>query len=310
MEACTGFGRGLGIIVAIDKSTFAIYNSVRVSSSAFQCGVHYAQSSKDRYLSTLQELMPDGMARQPPFLSQPSKAEKTRPSPACPLNALIFHRAIAQSEFALIAPSAADHDDSTTHLFRVMVNFISSLEVSPPQDSETSAMEVASPIATRVHEGRHLVDAPALNLPLIAIDPTGDLFLQVGSSSSPSINDTPSNTAPAGRLPPNVTFQVHSRNLANASQPLEKMLYGGFVESRREHSNEPWIVKLPDDDPDGWQFLLKILHLDWKAATDFFDSVAMNNLKSDKETSAKIMETLYDITVILDKYDFIQVLKP
>lgn len=171
-------------------------------------------------------------------------------------------------------------------------------------------MEVTSPNATRARKGRHLVDAPALNSPLVIIDPTGDLFLQVGSPSSPSTDETPRSTAHAERLLPNVTFQVHSRSLANASQSLEKMLYGGFAESRREHSSQPWVVKLPDDEPNGWQFLLKIIHLDWKAATEFFGTVAKNYRESAKDTTAEIMDKLYDITVIIDKYDFIQVLKP
>lgn len=112
------------------------------------------------------------------------------------------------------------------------------------------------------------------------LDPRGDLCLEIG-------------------LHPAKSFRVCSRTVARASPFFDKLLYGDFKESKKlcpQNGNLGWAVKLPEDDPTVMELLLSICH-------GQFDVVARYN----KGLNVK---SLYDISIVTDKYDMAHVLQP
>ncbi|KAK1994417.1 hypothetical protein LX36DRAFT_727445 [Colletotrichum falcatum] len=113
---------------------------------------------------------------------------------------------------------------------------------------------------------------------LDVLDPRGDLRLQVGGEVE---------TKPK-------TYLVCSKALARVSTVFDKMLYGGFAESRptgAEH--KPWTVELPDDRQEPTELLLHIAH-------GRFDSVP-EQLE---------LTRLYQFLVVVNKYDAVGAARP
>ncbi|KAF5526826.1 hypothetical protein CGCA056_v001722 [Colletotrichum aenigma] len=103
------------------------------------------------------------------------------------------------------------------------------------------------------------------------LDELGDLTLRVGPEQS--------------------TFKVCSRTVARASPVFMKMLHGRFKESRPESSD--WIVDLPDDDTESMQIMLNMMHarFDWVP-------------------QGISIQELYEMLVLVDKYDALDVVRP
>lgn len=103
-------------------------------------------------------------------------------------------------------------------------------------------------------------------------DPRGDLILEVG--------------------PNNASYLVCSRSISRASPVFDKMLFGGFAESKPEADGE-WRIQLPEDDPAAMRLLLNIIH------GRFADVIAPATEK-----------LLFDVTVLTDKYSLTHILRP
>ncbi|KAI1504928.1 hypothetical protein F5X99DRAFT_416338 [Biscogniauxia marginata] len=111
------------------------------------------------------------------------------------------------------------------------------------------------------------------------IEPEGDLGLAAGEGDYITL------------------FIVCSTVLSRASRVLDKMLHGGFTESKElQPQNSEWIVRLPDDDPDALEVFLNIAHNRFQHVSSF---------------GARITpKRLYDLTVLADKYDLTHLLRP
>ncbi|KAJ1330874.1 BTB/POZ domain-containing protein [Microdochium nivale] len=121
---------------------------------------------------------------------------------------------------------------------------------------------------------------------VVVVDSRGDLLLQVGGGLL---------TEP----PPALMFKVCSRTLARQSPVFDKMLFGGFTESKPDWPSAMWTVKLPDDDVDAMKQLLGLMHGDWTAFSI-----------GPEFTPACNVATLYDLLVLLDKYDCVAMIRP
>lgn len=108
-----------------------------------------------------------------------------------------------------------------------------------------------------------------------------------------------------------IAFRVCSRTMARAAAPFDAMLYRGFKESikaeptkteptRLEPTQEgsEWIVRLPDDDPWVMALLLPVIH----GCFTEFDPQTLQG--------ATGLQNLYKVTVLTDKYDMTQILRP
>ncbi|KAK2029022.1 hypothetical protein LX32DRAFT_663548 [Colletotrichum zoysiae] len=105
------------------------------------------------------------------------------------------------------------------------------------------------------------------------LEPRGDLHLRVGKD----VEKKPK------------TYLVCSKAVARASAVFEKMLYGGFAESRppaEAAQEQRWTVELPDDRQEPTELLLRIAH-------GRFDGVP-EKLE---------LTRLYQFLVVVDKYD-------
>ncbi|KXJ85603.1 hypothetical protein Micbo1qcDRAFT_169280 [Microdochium bolleyi] len=129
---------------------------------------------------------------------------------------------------------------------------------------------------------------PAAALSTCVVDPRGDLWLHT--------------TGSAGILePPNVPtkFRVCSRTMARSSRVFEKMLFGGFAESKTENGAE-WVVQLPDDATITMQPLFELMH-------SKFDSLER---PAGERSQSDLLDKLHSLIVAADKYDCISLLKP
>jgi len=121
--------------------------------------------------------------------------------------------------------------------------------------------------------------------PKVSLDPKADLCLQVGTS-------------------PTISFAVCARDLERSSPVWDRMLNGYFMESKkhRPHGDaSEWIIELPDDNPRAMGVLLDIVH-------GRFDRVPTYDFR--RLTGALMIDDLYSITVLLDKYDMMHVVRP
>lgn len=108
-----------------------------------------------------------------------------------------------------------------------------------------------------------------------AYDENGDLILIVGPQAEGS-------------------FRVCSRTLARTSLVFEKMLFGGFAESRsRYHGGDYWEITLPEDDADSMDIFLNIVH---GRPADVPKTLALR--------------ALYDLLTVTHKYDATHVVWP
>ncbi|KAK1584972.1 uncharacterized protein LY79DRAFT_591828 [Colletotrichum navitas] len=103
------------------------------------------------------------------------------------------------------------------------------------------------------------------------LDSRGDLHLQVGGD----VEKQPK------------TYLVCSKSLARVSTVFEKMLYGGFAESRpTDTAYRRWTVELPDDRLEPTELLLHIAHG-----------------RFDRVPEQLELTRLYQFLVVIDKYD-------
>lgn len=82
------------------------------------------------------------------------------------------------------------------------------------------------------------------NFPDVKVDSDGDLILIVGIASGQ----------------PAKGFLVCSHSLAQASMIFNTLLYGPMSTCKPTDPSTPWIVRLPDDDPDAFQTMLLLLY--------------------------------------------------
>jgi hypothetical protein len=123
----------------------------------------------------------------------------------------------------------------------------------------------------------------------IVFDPIGDLRLEVNGHWS---------------------FIVCSRALARASPVFEKMFFGGFSESKPTDPHTKWVVKLPEENVDGLEIILNIIHGNVykipKTISDH-DKVQRSNPRARMEMAWKL---LYGVACTADYYDLVEFLRP
>jgi hypothetical protein len=90
-----------------------------------------------------------------------------------------------------------------------------------------------------------------------------------------------------------VSFRVCSRSLARSSSHWEKLLFGPSAESKGQQSGDNWSITLPEDDSDALRIVLQAVHCNFEAIPMVLQQ-----------------ETLFNITVMCDKYDMVKLLKP
>ncbi|KAB5545682.1 hypothetical protein GE09DRAFT_215796 [Coniochaeta sp. 2T2.1] len=115
----------------------------------------------------------------------------------------------------------------------------------------------------------------------LVLDKHGDLTLEVGEQR--------------------VCFKVCSRAVARASRVFYRMLYGGLHESKP--STEPWIVRLPGEEPIAFRILLAVFH----GRTNEVPEDLPNHAKSVGMSKHRL---LHDLAVIADKYFLMELLRP
>ncbi|KXH34838.1 hypothetical protein CSAL01_00419 [Colletotrichum salicis] len=109
----------------------------------------------------------------------------------------------------------------------------------------------------------------------VQIDPDGDLTLVAGQQTGK----------------PEKSFHVCASALRRSSQVWKKMLFGPFKESKPAFG--PWLVNLPEDDPDALEIILNIIHANFPLVPNTPD-----------------LFELYEIFQMANKYDMIPALKP
>lgn len=119
---------------------------------------------------------------------------------------------------------------------------------------------------------------PAPEYKIVAIDPDGDLSLQVSKNDASMV----------------WSFRVCSAALRRRSRVWKQMLFGPWKERKPANSDEEWIVELFDDCPKAMQLILHIIHGN-------FDEVP---------TVLHSLQQFHDLLVVAKKYDIINVIKP
>lgn len=118
------------------------------------------------------------------------------------------------------------------------------------------------------------------------VDPRGDLWLHTQGTDSQGCSTE-------------VIFRVCSRTLARASPVFDKMLFGSFAEAATNQSGDSeWIIELPEDPSSAMKLLFEIMHSRHQHLTA---------LSSSHET---LIPRLYDLLVVADKYDCIDLFRP
>lgn len=117
--------------------------------------------------------------------------------------------------------------------------------------------------------------ASAVPLSVFTLDREGDLRLEVGEGAAKK------------------TFVVCSRSVARASKPFHIMFYGPYKESKDRQMDTNWTVSLPEDDPEAFATIMHIVHGDFT-----------------KVPATVSRDQLYQITVLTDKYNMTDVLRP
>ncbi len=107
------------------------------------------------------------------------------------------------------------------------------------------------------------------------IDPSGDLLLDIGSSTCQR------------------RYQVCSRTLSRSSPVWKAMLYRPFMEGKPEDKDAEWVVTLPEDSTAAFEVILGILHVQFERVPKY-PSLAL----------------LFQITIATDKYDLTHILRP
>jgi hypothetical protein len=116
-------------------------------------------------------------------------------------------------------------------------------------------------------------DMPDKKPSTLYVDEDGDLRLELG--------------------PERQSLVVDSRALSRSSPVFKKMLYGEFAESKHAHSDREWAVQLPEDNAAAFAIPLNIMHGRFHEVPDTLEA-----------------EDLFEVTIITDKYDMTQILRP
>ena len=105
-----------------------------------------------------------------------------------------------------------------------------------------------------------------------------------------------------------MTFVVCSKTLSRISKFFNKLLNGGFLESKRQGQNEQWTVHLPDDDPKSMEDILNIAHSRfdrlWNDPDLYRSGYGCNRFLTNR------ISRIYKTTVLSDKYDTVSLLRP
>ncbi|KAL6922386.1 hypothetical protein FSST1_006412 [Fusarium sambucinum] len=112
-----------------------------------------------------------------------------------------------------------------------------------------------------------------MSLQNMEFDKHGDIKLCVGKTNS-------------------ATFKACSRALARTSPVFDRMLYGGFIESKKPDNGE-WVVSLPEDKATAMALFLHISHGQF-----------------DRIPRTLSIDDLYDLTVLSNYYDGTRMLEP
>lgn len=127
--------------------------------------------------------------------------------------------------------------------------------------------------------------------PVTVFDVDGDLRLEVGAESprgkAPGIKESEKD--------PSQVFLVCSKTLSRASKPFKAMLYGPFTESKHNQNDHTsaWTVRLPEDDPKAFAMLMNIIHNKFNLVPSLINR-----------------DDLFHISVLTNKYDMTEVLRP
>ncbi|KAJ1323188.1 armadillo repeat-containing protein 5 [Microdochium nivale] len=146
------------------------------------------------------------------------------------------------------------------------------------------------------------------------IDPRGDLWI---SASGPG----------SWGAPISMRMRVCSRALARNSRVFDRMLYGGFAESRGHSvsggsAEQTWEVELPDDSARAMKQLFEILHCKFLGIfqdddghrisigdkTKVEEGDAAEKDGGQQRQASSFIPHMYDLAVLADKYDCIGVL--
>lgn len=110
---------------------------------------------------------------------------------------------------------------------------------------------------------------------VLNFDDQGDLRLEVGEQKARR------------------SFIVCSKSLARVSNPFKAMLYGDFAESKSRKQDPNWTVELPEDNSEAFITILYIVHSQFGMVPDIVTR-----------------DQLYQITILTDKYDMTEMLRP
>lgn len=117
-------------------------------------------------------------------------------------------------------------------------------------------------------------------------DMMGDLWLEIGESRTPCL--------------------VSSTAMAEASPVFRGMLLRGFSESKPLEGD--WVVQLPEDDIDGFQIILSIIHDQWDDVPADFPE--LETLGFQQEDFKEALRLVYKVARVADKYDLVYILRP
>lgn len=120
-----------------------------------------------------------------------------------------------------------------------------------------------------------MIDVHDTKQAVITFDDQGDLRLEVGENAARR------------------SFIICSRALARVSKPFKAMLYGDFAESKSRIKGPNWTVELPEDNPQAFTTILHIVHSQFGMVPEIVTR-----------------ETLHQITILTNKYDMTESLRP
>jgi hypothetical protein len=146
------------------------------------------------------------------------------------------------------------------------------IKLDPRVDARAAQMRPPMTTTSTNELGRKPKAAPAATV----MDPDGDLLLRVGAEL-PGVQTT--------------DFRVCSAAMRRASPVWKSMLFGPWSEAKPRRGN--WVVNLPEDNPAPLLVILTIIH----------------GRFSDVPRGMWIPQ-LYDVLVVLDKYDLMGIIQP
>ncbi|KAB5545657.1 hypothetical protein GE09DRAFT_215584 [Coniochaeta sp. 2T2.1] len=129
----------------------------------------------------------------------------------------------------------------------------------------------------------------------LVFDADGDLRLVIGTGKD------------------RITCLVCSKALARASPVFKSMLFGGFAESKPRDASIQWVVNLPEDDINAMAILLHIFHGQVHHVPMMLPQRRKDLIQAqlfNYNVPKVVIDVLYHITVVSDKYYVAPLLKP